>query len=413
MTGEEAGPLSGLTVVELAAGVSELGLGLALGLPGKLLRDLGADVTLITATGAAASFAAAPAGAVPIGAVPIDAEVPWGQAWHRGTRRVAADDAGEIFGSLRLADVVLAYGAEDLVEGRGLGYRDVAAVNPGVVYARCRPSRTGDGTVEDYGLLVEARSGFCSQLEGHRPGPIFADVRAPGMGTAALLTTSVLGLLLRRARTGTGGWAETSLYDGMLATLGCMIGRSERAEPKIEGYWERGSTFPNFLYRCADGELLQVWFGGKGMYAALIKALGDEPSEEGYYADQMAGRLGDRARRWVSFFAARPRDEWVKLLRDAGVACEPVLSPGEILADPHLTETGLAVTHPDGDVTAGRRSASAPSPSPCPPPPPPSRPSRLGRPRQPGHCPGFGSPTSPRSSRGPSPPKSWPTSART
>ena len=64
------------------------------------------------------------------------------------------------------------------------------------------------------------------------------------------------------------------------------------------------------------------------MYAALIKALGDEPSAEGYYADQMAGRLGERARRWVTFFAARPRGEWVTILRDAGVACEPVLGPG-------------------------------------------------------------------------------------
>jgi crotonobetainyl-CoA:carnitine CoA-transferase CaiB-like acyl-CoA transferase len=88
------------------------------------------------------------------------------------------------------------------------------------------------------------------------------------------------------------------------------------------------------------------------MYAALIKALGDEASAEGYYADQMAGRLGDRARRWVTFFAARPRDEWVTILRDAGVACEPVLGPGEILADPHLAQTGLAVTR-GSDVMVG------------------------------------------------------------
>ena len=44
-------------------------------------------------------------------------------------------------------------------------------------------------------------------------------------------------------------------------------GRSERAAPEIESYWEKGSTFPNFLYRCGDGELIQVWFGGKGMVA--------------------------------------------------------------------------------------------------------------------------------------------------
>lgn len=330
------GPLAGLKVAELAVGVSDLGLGLAGGLPGMLLSQCGATVHRITARSAAA----------------IDQDVPWGRVWHAGKRLIETDDADEAFSAIEDADVVLAYGPEDLVEARGLGYRDVAAANPRVVYARCRPSRTSRGTVEDYGLLVEARSGFCTQLEGHRPGPIFADVRASGTGTASLLLTSVLGLLGRRERTGDGGWAETSLYDGMLATLGCMIGRSERAAPEIEGYWEKGSTFPNFLYRCADGELLQVWFGGKGMYAALIKALGDEPSEEGYYADQMAGRLGDRARRWVSFFERKPRDEWVKLLRDAGVACEPVLGPGEILSDPHLLETGLAVER-DGDLMVG------------------------------------------------------------
>ncbi|MGH3247698.1 MAG: CoA transferase [Trebonia sp.] len=333
-------PCAGLTVAELAVGVSDLGLGLAGGLPGKMLADLGASVIRVVA-------AQSP---------PIDADVPWGRAWHRDKKVAATDDPAEAFAVLREADVVLAYGPEELVEGRGLGYRDVSAVNPAVVYARCRPSRAGFGTVADYGLLVEARAGFCTQLAGHRPGPIFVDVRAPGMGTAALLTSSVLGLLYRRATSGSGGWAETSLYDGMLATLGCMIGRSQRAAPHIEGYWEKGSTFPNFLYRCADGELLQVWFGGKGMYGALLSVLGDEPSTEGYYRDQTTGKLGMRARRWGSFFSTRTRAEWIRLLREAGVACEPVLGPGEILADPHLAETGLAVRCPDGthdDIVVG------------------------------------------------------------
>ncbi|MGZ4705003.1 MAG: CoA transferase, partial [Acidimicrobiales bacterium] len=282
--------------------------------------------------------------------------LPWSRPWHGAKRIVVTDDADEVRALLRAADVALVYGDDDVVEARGLGWSDVQRSNPALVYARCRPSRTSKGTVEDFGLLVEARSGFCTQLAGHRPGPIFVDVRATGSGTAFLLTASVLALLRRRAETGLGGWAETSLYDGMLATLGCMVGRSERAAPEIEGYWEKGSTFPNFLYRCADGELLQVWFGGKGMYAALIEVLGDEPSAEGYYADQMAGRLGERAARWVSFFDQQPRDVWIERLRAAGVACEPVLGPGEALSDAHAVETGLAVHRPDGahdDVVVG------------------------------------------------------------
>ena len=55
------------------------------------------------------------------------------------------------------------------------------------------------------------------------------EARAASSGTALVMTASALALLAHRSATGQGGWAETSLYDGMIATLGCMIGRSERA----------------------------------------------------------------------------------------------------------------------------------------------------------------------------------------
>jgi crotonobetainyl-CoA:carnitine CoA-transferase CaiB-like acyl-CoA transferase len=127
-----------------------------------------------------------------------------------------------------------------------------------------------------------------------------------------------------------------------------MIGRSERAPVEVESYWEKGSTFPNFLYRCADGELIQVWFGGKGMYPKLIEVLGDEPSVDGYYRDQATGALATRASRWRAVFVRQARDVWIDQLGAAGIACEPVLSPGEALADPHLAEAGLTIARTEG-----------------------------------------------------------------
>jgi crotonobetainyl-CoA:carnitine CoA-transferase CaiB-like acyl-CoA transferase len=332
-------PCAGLSVVEVASGVSELGLGLAGGGPGMILAELGGTVTR------------AVCGGVPA----IDRDVAWGRVWHRG-KRVIECDARQARTLLESADVGLVYGPESDIEARGLGYREICEVNPAVVYARCRPSRTSLGEIDDFALLVEARAGLCTQLAGHRPGPIFVDARTSTGGTALLLITSVLALLTRRALTGAGGWAETSLYDGMLASLGAMIGRSERAAAEVERYWAQGSTFPNFVYRCADGELIQVWFGGKGMYAALLEVLGDEPSDEGYYTDQVNGALNERAVRWASVFAAEPRAHWIPKLRDVGVACEPVLSPGQILSDPHLAEIGLLSTDSGGghhDVLVG------------------------------------------------------------
>jgi crotonobetainyl-CoA:carnitine CoA-transferase CaiB-like acyl-CoA transferase len=340
-------PCAGLSVVEVAVGTSDLGLGLVAGIPGMILGDLGAAVTRVVA--------AAP---------DIDGHVPWGRAWHRDKEIVSEEivteeDAARVAARLVAADVVIVYGTESDVEGRGLGSIELLAENPSLVYARCRPSRTASGSCADFGLLVEARSGFCTQLAGHREGPIFVDVRASGGGAALVLTASVLALLRRRAHSGRGGWAETSLYDGLISTLGCMIGRSERAPTEVESYWEKGSTFPNFLYRCADGELLQVWFGGKGMYASLIEILGDEPSPRGYYADQVSGMLQERARRWRSFFARHPREHWVQSLRQAGVACEPVLSPGDLLVDPHARDAGLVV---ERAVRSGGRRLSVSTP---------------------------------------------------
>jgi crotonobetainyl-CoA:carnitine CoA-transferase CaiB-like acyl-CoA transferase len=335
-----SGPLAGVAVVEVAVGVTDLGLGHAGGLPGRLLADLGASVTRVVDPEAPA----------------IDRDVPWGRAWHRGKDVVATDDPAAVRDLLAAADVAFVYGSEALVEGRGLGAADLVAANPALVYARCRPSRTAAGEVEDYALLVEARAGFCTQLAAHRTGPMLVDVRASTSGAAFLLTVTALALLRRRALTGAGGWSETSLYDGLLATLGCMVGRSERAAPKIESYWAEGSFFPNFLYRCSDGELLQIWFGGKGMYAKVLEVLDDEPSTEGYYAEQVNGHLNARAERWKDTFATAHRPAWVEELRAAGVACEPVLAPGEALADPHLAEIGLAVPdRADGhdDVVVG------------------------------------------------------------
>lgn len=333
-------PCDGLTIVEVALGTSDLGLGMAGGVPGMILGDLGAKVIRV----------------VDPDPDPIDRDVAWGRAWHRDKQVIATADSQRIRALIVEADVAIVYGSEDRIEQRGLGYQEISRSNPALIHARCRPSRTGRGTVADYGLLVEAQSGFCSQLQGHRPGPIFVDVRATGCGATFLLTTSVLALLRRRILTGLGGWAETSLYDGMLATLGTMIGRSESAPEHVENYWKKGSTFPNFMYRCADGELIQVWFGGKGMYEKLIQVLGDEPSASGYYSEQVSGLLNERAVRWRTTFAQQPRDVWMERLRLANVACEPVLAPGDALSDPHLGVIGLAVERHAGthrDIVVG------------------------------------------------------------
>ena len=44
MPGNSVAPLEGVRVIEVAAGATRVGAGLAASLPGSLLRDFGADV---------------------------------------------------------------------------------------------------------------------------------------------------------------------------------------------------------------------------------------------------------------------------------------------------------------------------------------------------------------------------------
>ena len=76
-----ARPCVGLSVVEVAVGTSDLGLGLAGGVPGMILADLGASVVRIVGTERA----------------PIDAGVTWSRVWHRDKHVVATDDRDDVY----------------------------------------------------------------------------------------------------------------------------------------------------------------------------------------------------------------------------------------------------------------------------------------------------------------------------
>ena len=182
-------PCAGLSVVEVAVGVTDLGLGLAGGVPGMMLADLGAAVTRVVGTGRVARRRRRAVGA---GLAPRQA----GRRHRRPRRDPRACSARPTSPS---STAPRPWSRAVASAGTTCGTAPRARLRP------LPPSRTAAGDVDDYGLLVEARSGFCTQLAGHRPGPIFVDVRAPGAGAALLLTTSVLALLRRRALTGAAG----------------------------------------------------------------------------------------------------------------------------------------------------------------------------------------------------------------
>jgi len=367
-------PLAGLRVVEVSLGLSLVGAGLASSLPGSLLRHLGADVVRVESTPPST----------------LDAGLDLARAWNRGKEIVGVGSgrgrgdpaATDVVRSLVAeADVVLLAGAEDEVERRGLGYADLARTDPRLVGARIRPSVNAHGSMADLELLVQARAGLLSQIPGHRPGPVFGTLPVASAGAALSATAGVLALLYQREATGRGGWAETSLYDGLQALLPMIIGRVEHQSPSTTLLWHDKGPTEGLAYRCADGRYLQLWFGARGAYEAFLERMDEPPSEQGYNADLVSGAIAERSERWEARFATRDRAWWLDDLAGHSFRVEPVLRPGEALGDPHVRALGLAVDCDDpthGTVTVvgpligvrsaggetSRSLAAAPAPTP-------------------------------------------------
>ncbi|MDT3444032.1 CoA transferase [Pseudofrankia sp. BMG5.37] len=359
------GPLAGIRVVEVAFGTSVVGAGLAGSLPGAMLRDFGAQVTRVRS-------ARRPA---------LDTGVEFARVWDRGKEIVEADDAADPDGAAataaalaRSADVLFLTGPEEAIERRGLGYPDLARANPALVVVRTRPSYTARGALADLELLLAARTGLLTQIRCHQPGrPAFADLTVASAGAGLAATVGALAGLYERAATGRGGWAETSLADGLRALLPMIIGRVEHPSPTTTLLWKDQGPKESLAYRCADGEYIQLWFGAKGAYEEFLAYLGEPPSERGYNADLMSGAMVERGARWAAAFAGRPRAAWLADLAGHNFRCEPVLRPGEALLDDHVRRTGLSVGHGDPDhgrITVlgpiARVTPAAPAASPVP-----------------------------------------------
>src|SRR6058998_3727442 len=107
---------------------------------------------------------------------------------------------------LKKADVTVENMAPGTIERLGLGYDEVKAINPGIIYCQVKGFGTGSPYEKSlaFDMIAQAAGGPISVTgEGDRapvkPGPSFGDT-----GTGMLMAVSILGALYQRTRTGQG-----------------------------------------------------------------------------------------------------------------------------------------------------------------------------------------------------------------
>ena len=256
---------------------------------------------------------------------------------------------------LRLAprfDVVAENSKAGAMARLGLGYEDVRAVHPGVVYLSV--SGFGNTIPSPYDAwpafapVVEAMSGIYEfKRQGDEP-PVVAPVGALGdIGSALYAVIGVLAALRHRDRTGVGQHVDIAMLDAMVAMTDI-----------VTNFWSlglRGGDLAPLImhgFRAGDGWFI-VQVGREPQFAALAELVGepgwvDDPrfAERQGWVDHLEAVIRPAVERWA---AGLTRLEACAALSAAGIAAGPCFTDDEVVADPHVAARDMLVEVPRTD----------------------------------------------------------------
>ncbi|MDP3525923.1 MAG: CaiB/BaiF CoA-transferase family protein [Hoeflea sp.] len=231
-----------------------------------------------------------------------------------------------------------------VMERLGLGPKDLAAVNPDLVYGRM----TGWGqagpraATAGHDLNYIALSG--AAWYGSNPGePPFTPPTLVGdIGGGALYLVAGILAGVMAARAGRGGTVvDAAIVDGSAHMMNLMMTMAStgglsmtRGRSLLDGPpWSR-------CYACADGgfisvQCLEAKFHGE--FLARL-GLGDDPD----FAAQFDRSAWPRQTALMAgIFAREPRAHWEALFAGSDACVAPALTPFESAADPHMAARGV------------------------------------------------------------------------
>jgi crotonobetainyl-CoA:carnitine CoA-transferase CaiB-like acyl-CoA transferase len=242
------------------------------------------------------------------------------------------------------SDVVIENLAPGSMRKMGLGYDDVAAVNPGIVYC----SISGYGQTGPYAEQpahdpqIQGMSGIMDiNGDPDRP-PTRVGIFLSDLVTPMFAATAILAALRYKDRSGQGQYLDASMMD-TLATLMFMEPLEEsmaQGLPLRTGNNTRGG--PTGLYHTRDADIT-ITAASEEQWKKLCSALEapdlfDDPrfsSSHGRaeHLESLRQEIQERLGRYS-------RDEALERLRQADVPCAPVRTAAEVMADEHFYRRG-------------------------------------------------------------------------
>jgi crotonobetainyl-CoA:carnitine CoA-transferase CaiB-like acyl-CoA transferase len=250
----------------------------------------------------------------------------------------------------------LARGSDVLIENYkfgdlaryGLGYDDLKALNPRLIYC----SVTGFGQTgpyrerPGYDFMIQGMGGMMSVTGDAGGEPMRAGVPVADIITGMYASIAICAALAHRAQSGAGQHLDLALLDSQIALLAYQntnFFATGKPPSRI------GNLHPNIVpyqpFRTADGEVI-IACGNDNLYRKFCEAAGcTELASDARFATN-GKRVENRAeltRRLQAIFAKRPTQEWLDLLEAAGVPNGPINDVAQVFAEPQVKARGVRV----------------------------------------------------------------------
>jgi crotonobetainyl-CoA:carnitine CoA-transferase CaiB-like acyl-CoA transferase len=278
---------------------------------------------------------------------------------NRGKKSVTLDIANpegqELARRLvKTCDVLIEnYKAGDLAR-YGLGYEQLAALNPGLIYC----SITGFGqsgpmrNVAGYDFIIQAMGGLMS-ITGERDhlpggGPQKVGVAVADITTGMYATVAILAALAHRTRSGAGQYIDMALLDvqvAMMANMNMNYLVSGRIPQRFGN--AHANVVPYQVFNGADGQLVLA-VGNDGQFAKFCKAAGCS-----FHGDPRFRKNADRVRHREALIPLleqvlrqRTVSSWVALLEPIGVPVGPINDIAQVFEHPQVRSRGMRIDLP-------------------------------------------------------------------
>lgn len=231
------------------------------------------------------------------------------------------------------ADVVVESFRPGGADKYGLGYATLSALNPRLVYCalsgygQSGPLRLRGG----HDLNYIALAGLLAVDQPPTGLPDLPKAQMADLAGGMLGAVGVLAALHQQARTARGAFVDAALVDGALAWM-LPLAATMQARTLPPGPGPLSGALPNYnVYACADGLTVTLAALEPNFWSDFCRVVNRPDWLSDPYNPALHAEL-------TTLFASRPRAKWLTLFEAADVCLEPLLTPAEAQAHPHLAE---------------------------------------------------------------------------